>query len=54
MFNAAFDHLTGNHRDFYPADLAAEVRKLPDHDRVYSGLNNGVYRAGFRANAGGI
>ena len=45
MFNAAFDHLTGNHRDFYPADLAAEVDRI--NDRVYSGLNNGVYRAGF-------
>jgi len=44
MFNAAFDGITGNRRDFYPAALRGEVDSL--NERIYSGLNNGVYRAG--------
>ena len=45
MFNSAFNGITGNELDVRPADLASEI----DHanDRVYPGVNNGVYRAGF-------
>jgi putative glutathione S-transferase len=45
MFNSAFDHITGNTLDFYPAALRAEIDAV--NARVYDGLNNGVYRAGF-------
>lgn len=45
MFNSAFDHLTGNHLDFYPEALRAEIDSL--NERIYPAINNGVYRAGF-------
>jgi glutathionyl-hydroquinone reductase len=45
MFNSAFDGITGNSRDFRPVELEAEIDRI--NDRVYSGANNGVYRAGF-------
>lgn len=45
MFNAAFDAITGNRRDFWPADLRAAIE--PVNARIYDGFNNGVYRAGF-------
>lgn len=45
MFNSAFDRLTGNTADFRPADLHAEIDAL--NGRIYDGLNNGVYKAGF-------
>jgi len=45
MFNGAFDAITGNDRDYRPADLTAEIDAV--NDRVYSGVNNGVYRSGF-------
>ncbi|MDE3027347.1 MAG: glutathione S-transferase family protein [Paracoccaceae bacterium] len=45
MFNSAFDGLTGNTADFWPADLRAEIEGV--NARIYDGLNNGVYRAGF-------
>ncbi|MBV2358897.1 glutathione S-transferase family protein [Thalassococcus sp. CAU 1522] len=45
MFNAAFDHLTGNTADFWPEDLRAAIE--PVNDRIYDTLNNGVYKAGF-------
>jgi len=45
MFNSAFDGITGNTADYYPADLRAEIDAV--NARVYEGLNNGVYRAGF-------
>jgi putative glutathione S-transferase len=45
MLNAAFDGLTGNRRDFWPAALRPEIEAV--NARVYAGLNNGVYRAGF-------
>ena len=44
MFNAAFDDVTGNRADFYPPHLRAEIDAL--NERVYTTLNNGVYRAG--------
>jgi putative glutathione S-transferase len=45
MFNSAFDGITGNGRDFWPADLRPEIEAV--NDRVYRTVNNGVYRAGF-------
>jgi putative glutathione S-transferase len=45
MFNSAFDDLTGNDLDFYPAPLRSEIDAL--NDRIYPAVNNGVYRAGF-------
>ena len=45
MFNSAFDGLTGNREDFYPAPLRADIDAL--NARVYEAVNNGVYRAGF-------
>jgi putative glutathione S-transferase len=45
MFNSAFNHLTGNTTDYYPASLQNEIDSI--NDRVYDTINNGVYRAGF-------
>ncbi|KQN42715.1 glutathionyl-hydroquinone reductase YqjG [Pseudomonas sp. Leaf48] len=45
MFNGAFDELTGNDLDFYPAALRGEIDVL--NERIYPAVNNGVYRAGF-------
>ena len=45
MFNSAFDGLTGNDLDFYPAPLRSEIDAL--NERIYPAVNNGVYRAGF-------
>jgi glutathionyl-hydroquinone reductase len=45
MFNSAFDHLTENSADFWPEPLRGEIEIL--NARIYSGFNNGVYKAGF-------
>ena len=45
MFNSAFDGLTGNREDFWPAPLRDAIEEV--NDRIYSGVNNGVYRSGF-------
>jgi putative glutathione S-transferase len=45
MFNTAFNHLTGNEDDYYPARLRDEIDTL--NERIYHTINNGVYRAGF-------
>lgn len=45
MFNHAFDALTGNDLDFYPAQLRAEIDAI--NAEVYEKVNNGVYRTGF-------
>jgi putative glutathione S-transferase len=45
MFNGAFNALTGNDLDFYPAPLRSEIDAL--NERIYPAVNNGVYRAGF-------
>lgn len=44
MFNSGFGALASG-PDLYPADLAAEIDRW--NDLIYTGLNNGVYRAGF-------
>ncbi|HFR3539053.1 TPA: glutathione S-transferase family protein [Streptococcus suis] len=48
MFNTAFNAITGNHDDYYPADLQAEIDAM--NDFVYPNINNGVYKAGFSTN----
>ena len=45
MFNAAFDAITGNTNDYWPADLRNAIE--PINARIYDTLNNGVYKCGF-------
>jgi putative glutathione S-transferase len=45
MLNSAFDALTGNETDYYPAELRAKIDAI--NTRVYDTVNNGVYKAGF-------
>lgn len=45
MFNSAFNGLTDNTDDYYPLHLREEIDRV--NRRVYDGVNNGVYRAGF-------
>ncbi len=45
MFNSAFDGLTGNNLDYYPAELRAEIDAV--NAPIYSNINNGVYKCGF-------
>lgn len=45
MFNTAFNHLTGNHDDYYPQDWQQQIDTV--NARVYDTINNGVYRTGF-------
>lgn len=45
MFNSAFNHLTGNHSDYYPLDLRNQIDSV--NTRVYDTINNGVYLSGF-------
>ena len=45
MFNSAFNAITGDTADFYPAALRGEID--PVNARVYETVNNGVYRCGF-------
>jgi len=50
MFNTAFNELTGNTLDFYPAVLRGEVDQI--NERVYEPINNGVYKSGFATSQG--
>jgi putative glutathione S-transferase len=50
MFNSAFDAITGNRSDFWPAHLREEIETI--NGRIYDGLNNGVYRTGFATTQG--
>ncbi|MDX1554393.1 MAG: glutathione S-transferase C-terminal domain-containing protein, partial [Xanthomonadales bacterium] len=43
--NTAFDDLGARAGDFYPADLRSDIDAV--NERVYSTVNNGVYKAGF-------
>ena len=45
MFNSAFDQVGARPGDYYPAEHRQEIDAV--NDRIYSGLNNGVYMAGF-------
>ena len=45
MFNTAFNHITGDDKDFYPQNLRSEIDSI--NDLVYQNVNNGVYRCGF-------
>ena len=45
MFNSAFDGIGARPGDFYPEPLRDQIDAL--NARIYPGLNNGVYRAGF-------
>jgi putative glutathione S-transferase len=45
MLNAGFGPLADDTIDLYPNALRADIDAL--NDRIYPGLNNGVYRAGF-------
>ncbi|WP_223421404.1 glutathione S-transferase family protein [Tateyamaria pelophila] len=45
MFNSAFDEITGNTDDYWPAELRDAI--APVNDRIYDTLNNGVYKSGF-------
>lgn len=45
MFNSAFDAITDDQQDFWPAPLRAEIEQF--NTRIYTSVNNGVYKAGF-------
>ena len=45
MFNSAFNGVTGDTSDYYPAPLRADIDAM--NDLIYRTVNNGVYRAGF-------
>ena len=45
MFNSAFNAITGDEQDFYPALLRADIDAW--NERIYPAINNGVYRADF-------
>ena len=45
IFNTAFNDLTGDTNDYYPENLQNEINQL--NDRIYTTVNNGVYKAGF-------
>lgn len=45
QFNQAFNHLTEDQQDFYPEGLRAEIDVI--NARIYTAINNGVYRCGF-------
>ncbi|SFR31839.1 putative glutathione S-transferase [Yoonia tamlensis] len=45
MFNSAFDAITGNSDDYWPRALRDGIETV--NARIYSTVNNGVYKAGF-------
>ena len=45
MMNSAFNDLTGNTDDYYPADLRRQIDGI--NELVYHKINNGVYKSGF-------
>ncbi len=45
IFNSAFDKAGAAEGDYYPAELRSEIDEL--NQRIYSQINNGVYKAGF-------
>ena len=49
MFNSAFDAITGNRLDFWPAASRTAIETI--NNDIYQHINNGVYRAGFATKA---
>lgn len=45
MLNSAFDAFTDADQDYYPRELRAAIDEV--NQRVYDGVNNGVYRVGL-------
>ncbi|MFV1601685.1 MULTISPECIES: glutathione S-transferase family protein [unclassified Phaeobacter] len=45
MFNSAFDGISHNDDDYWPEELREPIEAV--NNRVYSTLNNGVYKCGF-------
>lgn len=45
MFNSAFDGIGARPGNYYPEPLRAEIDAI--NQRIYSNVNNGVYKAGF-------
>jgi len=45
MFNSAFDGIGATEGDYYPEDLREAIDEI--NARVYTTVNNGVYKAGF-------
>jgi len=45
MMNSSFDHLGALEGDYYPAENRKEIDSM--NDRIYTTVNNGVYKAGF-------
>ncbi len=45
MFNSAFDDLGAKPGDYYPEALRTEIDEI--NARIYSNVNNGVYKSGF-------
>ncbi len=45
MFNTAFNDITGNHDDYWPAQMRNDIESV--NTRIYDTVNNGVYKAGF-------
>jgi len=45
MFNSAFDDLTGNTDDYWPAEMRDAIEEV--NSRIYHDVNNGVYKSGF-------
>ena len=45
MLNSAFDALTNERTDYYPAALRGEIDRV--NKLVFENINNGVYRSGF-------
>jgi len=45
MLNSAFNDITGDQQDFYPAALQSDIDEI--NEFVYENINNGVYRTGF-------
>ncbi|MGI9389604.1 MAG: glutathione S-transferase family protein [Boseongicola sp.] len=45
MLNSTFDELTGNTADFWPDDERVAIEEV--NERIYSTINNGVYKSGF-------
>ncbi len=45
MFNSAFNGITGNTDDYWPEAMRDAIEEV--NTRIYSNVNNGVYKSGF-------